>query len=172
MTIHFFWMSAGVAVNVGRYRVFLPALGLAVPQASLAVSHFAFRLVDAALGVVWQCAGRLAMPRLCALQGDREAMAEAYGDIAQLQALLGLPVCAGIALVAPDLVAVLLALGRLALAEQLWGKAQSYLEASLSVAPSSAAHLALARLLERKGNQEAAYAHYRQSLELALRDAD
>jgi len=99
---------AGVAVNVGRYRVFLLALGLAMPQASLAVSHFAFRLLDAALGVVWQCAGRLAMPRLCALQHDKEATAEAYGDIAQLQALLGLPVCAGIALVAPDLVAVLL----------------------------------------------------------------
>jgi PST family polysaccharide transporter len=99
---------AGVAVNVGRYRIFLLALGLVVPQALLAMSHFAFRLLDAALGVVWQCAGRLAMPRLCALQHDREAMAEAYGDIARLQALLGLPVCAGVALVAPDMVAVLL----------------------------------------------------------------
>jgi O-antigen/teichoic acid export membrane protein len=99
---------AGVAVAVGRYRIFLLALGLAMPQALLAMSHFAFRLLDAALGVVWQCAGRLAMPRLCALQHDREAMAEAYGDVAQLQALLGLPICAGIALVAPDMVAVLL----------------------------------------------------------------
>ncbi len=99
---------AGVAVNIGRYRIFLLALGLVVPQALLALSHFAFRLLDAALGVVWQCAGRLAMPRLCALEHDREAMAETYGDIAQLQALLGLPICAGIALVAPDMVAVLL----------------------------------------------------------------
>ena len=99
---------AGVAVNVGRYRIFLLALGLVVPQALLAVSHFAFRLVDAALGVVWQFAGRLAMPRLCALQHDREAMAEVYGDIARLQALLGLPICAGIALVAPDMVEVVL----------------------------------------------------------------
>jgi PST family polysaccharide transporter len=99
---------AGVAVNVGRYRMFLLALGMVVPQAVLALSHFAFRLLDAALGVVWQCAGRLAMPRLCALQHDRGAMAETYGDIAQLQALLGLPICAGIALVAPDMVAVLL----------------------------------------------------------------
>jgi PST family polysaccharide transporter len=99
---------AGVAVNVGRYRAFLLALGLVMPQALLAMSHFAFRLLDAALGVVWQCTGRLAMPRLCALQHDREAMAETYGDLAQLQALLGLPICAGIALVAPDMVAVLL----------------------------------------------------------------
>jgi PST family polysaccharide transporter len=79
-----------------------------VPQAVLALSHFAFRLLDGALGVVWQCAGRLAMPRLCALQHDRQAMAETYGDVAQLQALLGLPICAGVALVAPDMVAVLL----------------------------------------------------------------
>jgi PST family polysaccharide transporter len=99
---------AGVAVNMGRYRIFLLALGLVVPQALLAVSHFGFRLLDAALGVVWQCTGRLAMPRLCALRHDREAMAEAYGDLAQFQALLGLPVCAGIALVAPDMVSVLL----------------------------------------------------------------
>jgi O-antigen/teichoic acid export membrane protein len=99
---------AGVAVTVGRYRIFLLALGLVVPQAVLALSHFAFRLLDGALGVVWQCAGRLAMPRLCALQDDRKAMAETYGDIAQLQALLGLPICAGVALVAPDMVAVLL----------------------------------------------------------------
>ena len=31
------------------------------------MSHFAFRLLDAALGMVWQSAARLAMPRLCAL---------------------------------------------------------------------------------------------------------
>ena len=99
---------AGVAVHIGRYRIFLLALGLVVPQAVLAVSHFAFRLLDAALAVVWQCTGRLAMPRLCALQHDREAMAAAYGDLARLQALLGLPICAGIALTAPDMVAVLL----------------------------------------------------------------
>jgi len=65
---------------------------------------------------------------------------------------------------------LLLSLGNLCMRQELWGKAESYLEASLSVAPSSTAHLALARLLERKGEQEAAYQHYRQSLELAMRD--
>jgi O-antigen/teichoic acid export membrane protein len=48
------------------------------------------------------------MARLCALQDDREAMAEAYGDLAQLMALLGLPLALGIALTAPDLVHALL----------------------------------------------------------------
>lgn len=63
---------------------------------------------------------------------------------------------------------LLLSLGNLCIRQELWGKAQSYLEASLSVAPGSAAHLALARLLERLGNQEEAYRHYRLSLEYAL----
>lgn len=63
---------------------------------------------------------------------------------------------------------LLLSLGHLCTRQELWGKAESYLEASLSVAPGAAAHLALARLLERKGHQEDAYQHYRQSLEQAL----
>lgn len=95
---------AGIAVHVGRYRLFLLALGFVVAQSVLAVSHFAFRLMDAALAIVWQTIGRLSMPRLCALQDNRPAMAEAFGELAQLQALLGLPIAAGLALIAPDLV--------------------------------------------------------------------
>ena len=52
--------------------------------------------------------------------------------------------------------------------QELWGKAQSYLEASLGLDPSAAAHLSLARMLEKRGDNEAAYQHYRQSLELGL----
>ncbi len=99
---------AGVAVLVGKYRFFLLALGMLVPPNVLAVSYFGFRMLDAALGIVWQTVSRISMPRLCALQQDRTAMAETYGNLAQLQALLGLPICVGIALTAPDLVQVLL----------------------------------------------------------------
>lgn len=99
---------AGVAVLVGKYRFFLLALGLLVSPNVLAVCHFGFRMLDAALGIVWQTVSRISMPRLCALGRDRTAMAESYGDFAQLQALLGLPICVGIALTAPDLVQVLL----------------------------------------------------------------
>lgn len=99
---------AGVAVLVGKYRIFLLALGLSVAPGVLAVCHFAFRLVDAAVGVVWQAVSRVSMPRLCALRHDRAAMADAYGDLAQLQALLGLPICLGAALAAPDIVGLLL----------------------------------------------------------------
>jgi HemY protein len=64
--------------------------------------------------------------------------------------------------------ALLLVLGRLCARQELWGKAQSYLEASLSVEPTYSAHLALAELHDRLGNADAARRHYRASLELAV----
>lgn len=64
--------------------------------------------------------------------------------------------------------ALLLVLGRLCSHQRLWGKAQSYLEASLSIEPTHSAHLELAKLLEQTGKPEAAAAHYRQALELTL----
>jgi HemY protein len=64
--------------------------------------------------------------------------------------------------------ALLLALGRLCARQSLWGKAQSYLEASLSVESTYSAHLELARLHEQLGNSDAARRHYRASLESAL----
>lgn len=56
---------------------------------------------------------------------------------------------------------LLLTLGRLCVRQRLWGKAQSYLEASLSVGASRAAHLELARLFEKLGRNEEADRHYR-----------
>lgn len=56
---------------------------------------------------------------------------------------------------------LLLALGRLCLHAELWGKAQSYIEASLAFDASGEAHLALASLLERLGRQVDANRHYR-----------
>ena len=56
---------------------------------------------------------------------------------------------------------LLLALGRLCAGRELWGKAQSYLDASLSAQPSRAAHVELARLLERIGRDADANRHYR-----------
>jgi HemY protein len=65
--------------------------------------------------------------------------------------------------------ALLLTLGRLCAYGELWGKAQNYLEASLSIEQGYPAHLALAQLLERLGKQEAASEHYRKGLEFALK---
>lgn len=61
---------------------------------------------------------------------------------------------------------LLLALGNICSRMQLWGKAESYLEASISVHPSTRAHLALAKAMESRGEKERALYHYRQSAEL------
>ncbi len=95
-------------MGLGRYRLFLLGLGLLVTEAVLAQAHFAFRMIDAVLMMVWQAVTRLGMPRLCAVQADRAALATSYGQLAQLQALLGLPTAIGIGLVADDLVRALL----------------------------------------------------------------
>ena len=57
--------------------------------------------------------------------------------------------------------ALLLALGRLCRCQQLWGKAESYLEASLSVDSTRAAHVELAGLLDTLGRAEEANRHWR-----------
>jgi HemY protein len=64
---------------------------------------------------------------------------------------------------------LLLTLGRLCVQRELWGKAQSYLEASLATQPSQAAHIALARLHERLGREAEAGRHFRASADLAQR---
>lgn len=56
---------------------------------------------------------------------------------------------------------LLMALGLLCLQQQLWGKAQSYFEASLAVAPSCAAHIELAKLFDRIERPDDANRHYR-----------
>jgi HemY protein len=63
---------------------------------------------------------------------------------------------------------LLLTLGRLCARQELWGKAQNYLEASISVEPLYSAHLVIAELHDRLGNVDAARRHYRESLELAV----
>jgi HemY protein len=64
--------------------------------------------------------------------------------------------------------ALLRALGRLCMYQELWGKAQSYLEASVAIEPSYTTHLELAHLHEKLGHSDAAREHYRASLELAI----
>ncbi|MFA7267819.1 MAG: heme biosynthesis HemY N-terminal domain-containing protein [Sterolibacterium sp.] len=61
---------------------------------------------------------------------------------------------------------LLLALGRLCRHQQLWGKARSYLEASLSIASTRTAHIELAELLDRLEHPDEANRHYRAAAEL------
>lgn len=66
----------------------------------------------------------------------------------------------------PDDADLLLALGRMCFRQRLWGKAQSYLEASLSIDESRAAHLELARLCDQLERPDDANRHYRASVAL------
>ena len=56
---------------------------------------------------------------------------------------------------------LLLALGRMCRRQRLWGKARTYLEASLSVARTAEAHLELAHLLDQLEQADEANTHYR-----------
>jgi len=61
----------------------------------------------------------------------------------------------------PQEAGLLVTLGRLCMRQQLWGKAQSYLEASLSVSETREAHLELARMADALGREAEANRHYR-----------
>ena len=63
---------------------------------------------------------------------------------------------------------LLLTLGRLCVQRELWGKAQSYLEASIAVHPTRTTHIALARLFDRIGRPHDANRHYRASADAGL----
>ena len=62
---------------------------------------------------------------------------------------------------------LLLTLGRLCMKNQLWGKARSYLEASIGANPTAAAYRELGALLEGMGERELSSACYRSGLELS-----
>lgn len=70
----------------------------------------------------------------------------------------------------PEDAALLLALGMLCMHQKLWGKSQSYLEASISVAPSRAAYTALAQLLEKLHKPDEAFRYYQRAIDLAKQE--
>ena len=61
---------------------------------------------------------------------------------------------------------LLLTLGKLCLHQGLWGKAQSYLEASISIAPSRAAYTSLGYLAEKLEQPKEAFSYFQKAMEL------
>jgi len=110
----------------------------------------ACRIIEDSLDEVWDS-------ELIGLYAESEG--EALRQIERAEAWLKLH---------PRDAALLLTLGRLCARRELWGKAQSYLEASIAIEPTYTAHVALAQLQERLGNADSARRHYRESLELAV----
>ncbi len=68
----------------------------------------------------------------------------------------------------PDRPEVLLTLGRLCIANQLWGKARDYLERALRLEPCVDAYGELAALMERMGEREQSNHYYRLGYRLGL----
>jgi len=69
----------------------------------------------------------------------------------------------------PGEAALLLALGRMCMNQRLWGKAQSYIEASLATEETRDAHLALAELCDRLERGDEANRHFRAAVGLEAR---
>ena len=136
-----------------------PRIAAAAAQqaAKLGRAGLARQIIEAALDAEWS-------PQLVALYGqlpeqlDGEALkVEARARIERGERWL----------LAHERDAQLLAtLGRLCAQAELWGKARSFLEASLSFEEGRAAHLDLARLTERIGQPADAQRHYRRAAEL------
>jgi HemY protein len=61
---------------------------------------------------------------------------------------------------------LLLTLGKLCLHQGLWGKAQSYLEASISVLPNRAAYVMLGQLAEKMQKPDEAFGYLQKVIEL------
>jgi HemY protein len=68
--------------------------------------------------------------------------------------------------------ALLLALAHICLRSKLWGKARSYLEASIGASPTIAAQHELGVLLEQMGEKDLAMESYRAGLELTYESTD
>jgi HemY protein len=66
---------------------------------------------------------------------------------------------------------LLATLGKLCMRQALWGKAQSYLEASIALRPTLDAHMTLAKLMEQIDKPNEAMRHIRRSAELAKTSA-
>ena len=143
----------------------IPAADLAHPRLAVAAARRAAALGEAALerelierslGAEWNGALALLYGEMHNLQAPK-AQEEARVRIERAERWLGEHA------EDPQLLA---ALGRLCVTAELWGKAQNYLEASLSFGPSRAAHLELARLAERDGRSAEAQKHFRRAGEL------
>jgi HemY protein len=120
--------------------------------ASLGACREAHVLIRAALEAEWSS-------ELVALYAECTHEADALERLEQCERWLK---------VHPRDAALLATLGRLCAERGLWGKATSYLDASLSLQPSRTAHVAAARVYERIGREPEANRHYRAAADPAL----
>ena len=129
----------------------------AIVAATAARYHLALGNAGAAQAIVEQALEREWSPALVALYGEA-AGEDALPQIERAEKWLRAH--------ARD-PALLLALGKLCMRQALWGKAQSYIEASIALEPTHDGHMTLAALMEKIGRPQEAVLHFRKSAELA-----
>jgi len=95
----------------------------------------------------------------------------AFGEIRSSDSLKQLQRAEGWLKQRPEDPALLVTAARLAIANELWGKARSYLETTLSISPEPAAYVLYGELLERLGELDEAARAWRSGLRLTTRDA-
>jgi HemY protein len=102
-----------------------------------------------------------------ALQREWNAeLATLYGHIELANPSHQLAVAEGWLQKRPEDPELLLTLARLSLQNKLWGKARSYLEASIGISPSAESYQQLGLLLERLGDEDEALRCFRAGLAL------
>ncbi len=100
------------------------------------------------------------------------ALVAAYGEIRGADAAKQLKQAEAWLKGHPDDAALLTTVARLSLQNELWGKARSYLEASLALAPEPAAYALYGRLLLQLGEDAEALAAFRSGLDLVSSSGD
>lgn len=107
-----------------------------------------------------------------ALRRDWHAeLVHAYGDLRGADAAQQLKQAETWLKTYPDDAALLLAAARLAMASELWGKARSYLESSLALAPTADGYALYGRLLTQLGEDDGALGAFRSGLKLVSAEA-
>jgi HemY protein len=103
-----------------------------------------------------------------ALKRDwHRALVDCYGEVRSADAAKQLKQAETWLKAHPDDAALLMTAARLSMANELWGKARSYLEASLALAPAPEAYALYGRLLTQLGEDDGALSAYRSGLTLA-----
>jgi HemY protein len=100
-------------------------------------------------------------------EGWSDALIDLYGDLAVVDAATHLKRIETWLKERPDDPALLLAAGRASVRHQLWGKARSYLEASLAIRPAPETYRALGQLMARVGESQSASKAYERGLAMA-----
>lgn len=109
--------------------------------------------------------GKFVLTESLNAQWDSE-LVSLYGDMVEGDAILQIEQAEGWLQVHSKDAVLLLALGKLCLHQGLWGKAQSYLEASSSLRPSRETYTLLAQLAEKLNKPEDAFNYYHRAMAL------